>query len=148
VDLSLRNRTLFTAFANKVFLIARINTNTLSPFNSQFKHTNPSYDWGWGVNVGYIFPQTANDINVDYWQLNSDHSDSVAGTNLTTTFVTFTDVTVNSNTVTNANAKGELDFNQVDLTFGQFINIGGNLQLHPKAGIEFAQVEGKLRLIP
>lgn len=112
-------------------------------FTSDVAQVELGYDWGWGVNAGYIFPNTGNDINASYYQFDTDNttgSITLAGsTPLITPFISVAD---GYNFAAPATAK--IDLNQVDLTVGQFINVGCRLQLHPNVGFRYAEIERKL----
>jgi hypothetical protein len=123
--------------------------------NVNLHNVNPGYDWGWGVNVGYIFPNTGNDVNLSYFNYRSDKtsSTSVAGFNFSGAgaganignFILPVGLTPsNFDAYQTATAKVDYDLDQVDLTAGQFINVGCRLTLHPFAGLRWAQLDRKL----
>jgi hypothetical protein len=104
---------------------------------------NPGFDFGWGANLGYVFPNTGNDVNLSYWHLNTSDSSttntSVDGALNSKSFPvggTFSNLPF---TTSFSNAKFRL--NQVDLTAGQYINIDSHLELHPFAGLRYADVK-------
>lgn len=123
--------------------------------NSNYAKIDPSYDWGWGVNAGYIFPGTANDVNVSYFNLDTDDTDSVAfpGVSLGTAG---TGAAVSPFILQNPNfalaptlaghvhSKAEYDINQVDVTAGQYIDVGCRLILHPMVGMRWAELDRKI----
>lgn len=94
---------------------------------STFSHVNtidPGYTWGWGANIGYIFPNTGNDVNLSYFQIEPDDSGSAADS--------FVDGGIPIQDAIRATS--EFDIKQVDLTLGQYIDVGCRLRLHPIAG--------------
>lgn len=121
---------------------ASVNTGTTTPFSSDLRSVDPSNSWGWGVNVGYIFPNTGNDVNLSYFHLSTSDTDS-AGVASTVGYISSNgaDFSELSHTITGAASKAEYDLNQVDLTAGQFINVGCRLILHPNAGLRWAQLQ-------
>lgn len=138
---------------------ANVNNNSVSGATSFFNNVNlhnvePGYDWGWGVNVGYIFPNTGNDVNLSYFRFDSKDtaSTSVAGFNglppssgSAGNFILPVGLTpANGDSYQNANARVDYDLDQVDLTAGQYINVGCRLTLHPFAGLRWAQLDRKL----
>lgn len=127
---------------------ASVNFGTSSTFFSELKEVEPGYDWGWGVNVGYIFPNTGNDINLSYFQLDTDDTDHIAVVTDTPVFgfilPIFNEVTNFTGSFFFAAAKAEYDIHQVDLTAGQYIDIGCRLIAHPYAGLRWAQVDRDL----
>jgi len=123
---------------------ASLNTNTVSSnnsgtFNNAIKDVGPGYDWGWGINAGFTFPNTGNDINLNYLEFNSSahsfvqESDGVTPTNIT--------ILGDPYVASSGEAKAEYDLNQVDLTAGQYINVGCRLILHPNVGLRWAEVD-------
>lgn len=123
---------------------AVVNTGTSPSFNLHQKKIDPGYDWGWGVNVGYIFPNTGNDVNLSYFQLQTDDSDSVTGTQLNIINPQMSSALQIFGEWTSARAKAEYDIDQVDLTAGQFINIGCRLIVHPFTGLRWAQLDREI----
>lgn len=122
---------------------------TTAAFNSQVKNVEPGYDWGWGVNVGYIFPNTGNDVNLSYFNLDTSDTANVSGVQglfeaNPVGVVTGPVLSGELETPNQAAAKAEYDLNQVDLTVGQYINVGCRLIMHPNVGLRWAQVERTL----
>lgn len=111
-----------------------------------------SFDWGWGANIGYVFPQTSNDINLSYFHYSSDDNQSISGSDLTPSAFPITlsggispfDILASAFLVTGAHSREEHDLNQVDLAAGQTINVGCGLIFHPIIGLRYADVEHKL----
>lgn len=129
---------------------ASVNFGTSSTFFSELKEVKPEYDWGWGVNVGYIFPNTGNDVNLSYLNLDSDDTSHIAVSTTSPLFAFVTPVISQitalgfSGTFFAAAAKAEYDIDQVDLTAGQYIDIGCRLIAHPYAGLRWARVDRDL----
>lgn len=123
---------------------AVVNSGTTSPFASSVKNVDPGYDWGWGINVGYIFPNTGNDVNLSYFSFSTDDTSSDFVSQAIANIDPFN---VDDNELENPNyatAKAEYDLDQVDLTAGQYIDVGCRLILHPNVGLRWAQLERKL----
>ncbi len=122
---------------------ASINAGLLNTFSSRLQTVEPGFDWGLGLNAGYIFPNTGNDINASYFYLDTDKQKNV---------FTFVPNFITSNnffqSITNdfiyAQAENDYRINQVDLTAGQFINVGCRLRLHPNVGVRYAEVQREL----
>lgn len=125
--------------------LASIDThpaNSNSSFFSNLLKIEPSYSWGWGANIGYIFANTGNDINLTYFNLNTGKETETIAT------LSPNDIEpVNLNPgqlkdiFDQVNADNDYQINQVDLTLGQSINVGCRLNLHPKAGLRYAHIE-------
>jgi hypothetical protein len=116
-------------------------------------NVDPGYDWGWGVNAGYIFPNTGNDVNLSYFHFDSTENASTSvtgfngslGQNTNGNFILPVGFVVsNGNSYQNVTATAKYELDQVDLTAGQYINVGCRLSLHPIAGVRWAQVDRKL----
>jgi hypothetical protein len=119
------------------------------PFASYAKFINPGYSWGWGANIGYIFPHTGNDINLVYSHLGTSDSASSttafpANLSLNPSFGRFTFPFFVSPIADFVSAKAEYTLNQVDLTVGQYINVGCRLRLHPNVGLRWASIDRDL----
>jgi hypothetical protein len=122
--------------------------NFSSPFASSIKSVDPEYSWGWGANIGYIFPQTANDINISYSHLNASNTNNVA-TSFPANFSLITPIVqgfVLTPLADFVSAKAEYSLNQVDLTLGQLINVGCRLRLHPNVGLRWTSIDRDLYL--
>lgn len=117
---------------------AVVTTGTAPNFHSDLKSVDSGYDWGWGINVGYIFPNTGNDINFSYVNYFGEDSNFVTGTNLN---IINPNISLTGNVSNYANAKSEYDIDQVDVFGGQYINVGCRLILHPTLGMRWAQLE-------
>jgi hypothetical protein len=119
-------------------------------FFSEIRHVDPEYDWGWGVNVGYEFPGTGNDINASYLHFDNDESDTISAVvpNSVTSdlFPIFFVSAIPSGMDSDAILRGKVDydFDRVDLTVGQYIDVGCRLKLHPNVGVQYADIDRKL----
>lgn len=105
---------------------------------------DPSYDWGFYAQVGYLFPCTGNDLTLGYTYLRSDESDSVdAGT-----FVTGVGPVVGlfpfGGTFGAAAAKAQFDLNVVDLEGGQRFTTGA-YDMRMFAGVRYANIDHTLK---
>lgn len=110
---------------------------------STVQHVGSSYDWGWGANIGFIIPHTGNDIELKYWQLDSDSTNSLQ-TGLTEIFpIQFFDFVEYDQ----AHAKVDNDIWQLNLNAGQWINIGCRARLHPQVGVQYTNLDRKTTLL-
>lgn len=117
-----------------------VDSGTTSSFFSSLGSIDPSYDWAWGLNIGYIFPNTGNDINLSY--LHFSTRDTRTNYPVVGVFTDPINIFDDGNEVPQfAAARAKYDLNQVDLTAGQYIDVGCRLILHPNAGLRWAQVE-------
>jgi hypothetical protein len=117
-------------------------------FSSKFYGVDPSYQWGWGANIGYVFPQTGNDINLSYSHLGTSDSHTLAPSELAalggTTLIG--PLIILTNTYFAAAPTAQYNLNQVDLTAGQLIDVGCRLRLHPNMGMRWASIDHKLNM--
>jgi hypothetical protein len=143
------------AFTDGDLDYAVINTGTTSPFFSRFADVDPGYDWGWGINAGYIFPGTPYDVNVNYIHWSSSDNDhtiiplaiapAVQTVFITNPFNLNGLTTFNDSPITLTNARAEYTLNQVDLTAGEYVFLGCRTIMHPFMGLRWADLERKLR---
>ncbi len=112
---------------------------------------SPNYDWGFMFGVGYVFPNTANDVKVDWLYFHNDYSNStgVLGVSgVTTEVVNFPLETTGllSGQAFDVSGKVDYDFDAVDLTFGQYVNIGPRLQTRMFAGLRYMRLNDDLTI--
>lgn len=124
-----------------------IRPTSSNSFSSSVLAVDPGYDFGAGANADYIFPGTANDFNVDFFYVNTDDTDTFHSTQGSAALIPFPyrdGLVTNGGTFDNATSKGDLNFGQIDIGFGQYIAVGCRTMLHPKAGIHLAQIDESL----
>lgn len=108
---------------------------------------NPKYTWGFLLGLGYVFPGTANDVRINWQHLHdngdSDDSSFVGPIDLV---IPMGDDGFELGDDQTATAEGEVvyDFDAVDLTFGQYINIGPRLQTRLFTGLRWARLTNEL----
>lgn len=94
-------------------------------------NVEPDYAFGFDASLGYIFPETANAVELYYRTVSSDGSDSaenVAG----------------SGSDLDADGTINYDLNAFDLMFSQFMDIGRYMQMRFSGGIAYAELDQKL----
>lgn len=128
---------------------ASINTGTGTAFSSSLQNVQPGYDWGWGANIGYIFPNTGNDINLSYLQFSTTQSTvSNNGSPGPALAASITPIDIQDglllNSITHVSSGVEYNLNQVDLTAGQYIDVGCRLILHPNVGVRWSDLQRQL----
>jgi hypothetical protein len=142
-----------TADGDLTFATLVRNPNVLPPFLPRLVRENPSMGWGFGVDLGFIFKNTGNDINLSFHHFNTnDRKRIFTNPNDPQAFVLnsfiFPLITfgpdLNQANFFLVNNKSEFDLNRVDLTLGQYINVGCRLRLHPFIGASYAQLERDL----
>lgn len=108
------------------------------------------YDWGYQIGVGYVIPNSSNDVRVDWQHLdaNSDENRVVNAEDLTNVFLSIpliVDSGVGSDGAQiNTSAQMENHFDVIDLTFGQFINVGPRLHTRLFTGLRYMRLQNEL----
>ena len=102
----------------------------------------PGHKFGFHIGLGYVFPNSGNDLQVGWTHLNASASNSV----MTKGYDTFGPVEYSS-LFTNfsddtGSAEGSVRFkyNAGDLDVGQYVNIGTRLNLRMFAGLRYASI--------
>lgn len=109
-------------------------TNTNSFFLNE-----PKFKMGFGVNVGFIFPNTGNDVSLSYNRYRNT-AESNAVWNNTSTTISVDGKKTERYTPEYAATQMKIKQDQLDLLIGQYINVGSNLQMHLKGGLSYAKL--------
>lgn len=119
-------------------------------FASSLHRSNVSYDWQYGFNLGYIFSDTANDVGLNYFYVNTDASHH-EGTLQHPFFITIPNLQFNTdffqNGINHVDTDNQYRLNVLDLIAGQYIDVGCRLRLHPTAGVRYIDLERNLNSI-
>ncbi len=119
-------------------------------------NVDPSYDWGFYAQVGYLFPCTGNDLTVGYTYLRSDETDSSVapppanGTVGNPAIIAlplgglFTTDPLFPELFLTAQGKAKFDLNAVDLEGGQRFT-SGTYDLRMFAGLRYASIDHSLQ---
>jgi hypothetical protein len=128
-------------------LVAGLNGATVNVLSNSYAKVDPGYDWGWGINGGYLFPGTANDVYASYFYLNTSDTNSSQFAPIPGV-ITFTIQNANQDLAPTAisfsGGKAEYNINQVEVDAGQYMDVGCRLVLHPSVGLRWAQVDRTL----
>ncbi|HVV67865.1 MAG TPA: Lpg1974 family pore-forming outer membrane protein [Gammaproteobacteria bacterium] len=116
--------------------------------NRSVQNVNPSYDFGFRVGLGYIFPDSGNDVQLS-WTHFQDTNTNSTGIGDNEVLVTGAGVPlINPNIFgdeifgdASANTSLKNQFDAVDLTVGQYVNIGTRLQTRLFGGLRYAYVQ-------
>ena len=102
------------------------NLGIFPNLTNQIARINPNYDWGWGFNIGYAFPQTGNDIEADYFRFSTYDNNGFAGNFTPLNFTgPFDDVLPFVGFPFDlASATAQYDIHQADIVGGQYIDVG------------------------
>lgn len=131
--------------------INRGQTVPLTTVNDRVDYgVNPSYDWGFLLGVGYVFPGTSNDVKLDWMYYHNDFKSTeyLVGVGQTMVFIpggppAAVD-SLDGNEVLRATGKVDYRFDAVDLTFGQYLNFGSRLQTRLFAGLRYMRLDDDL----
>lgn len=125
-------------------------------FTSSVVSANPSYQFGFKAGIGYIFPNSGNDIQLAWTSYNQSFYDSYfttpgqslsngstfnASNNLgSTSYVGENSVFIDDQYL-NVGSNIETKYNAIDLDAGQYVNVGTRLQMRLFAGLRGAKIE-------
>lgn len=114
--------------------------------NGSVKSVDPDYDWGYRVNVGYMFPCTGNDVSLTYTNFKSSDKDAVTLTTGQVLFSTLTPFVFGADEFigTSSNAKTTFEVQAVDLDFGQHLSLGCNTRMRFTGGLRYARLDTQL----
>ena len=106
---------------------------TFPPTSVKYSTVDPSYKWWFGADVTYAFPGNGRDVTLAYEGLHGSTSDSSSTSTLFG----------NGNDLVDASAKTDTRYDAADLTFGQKLDVGSRVRLHPFAGLRYAYIDVK-----
>jgi hypothetical protein len=116
--------------------------------NNEIESVHPDYTWGFLLGIGYIFPNTANDVRVNWMHLHDDGNDDDSSFSALGSVITpisgLPSTALDTGDVATAEGEAVYDFDAVDLTFGQYINIGRRLQTRLFTGLRWARLNNEL----
>jgi hypothetical protein len=109
-----------------------------------FQDVNQGYHWWFGADITYAFPGNGRDVTLAYEALRGDNTNNVTANNNTlypvaySLYFPYYDVNVDT-------AKGEskTSYDAGDLVFGQKLNVGERIALHPFIGLRYAHIDMK-----
>jgi hypothetical protein len=135
--------------SNKAFTYAD-TTNFDSSGNvvtSDTKHNavNEGYDWWFGADVTYAFPGNGRDVTLAYEGLHGTDTDHSSYPTLPTSTNNGSGMTSSFSNLPYLTAEGETDTNYDagDLVFGQKLDVGSRIRLHPFVGVRYAYINTK-----
>jgi hypothetical protein len=108
--------------------------------NPQTEAVEAGRPLNYGVDLGYIFQGTGNDFNLSYTHVSTNNFAQVTGPNQSNIPMNFMISLPDIKGFSIARPTLHYDINIVDLTAGQFINVGSRLSLHPLVGLRYASV--------
>jgi hypothetical protein len=102
-------------------------------------YLKPNYDFGFRVGLGYVFPNSGNDVQLNWTHFHHSTDASVVTPDLTQV----SGISIDPN---NSTQNGSVDFryDAVDLDVGQYISIGTRLQTRLFFGVRGAELRKEL----
>jgi hypothetical protein len=112
---------------------ANIDGNQVN-FGSSHQTIDQGYHWWFGADITYAFPGNGRDMTLAYEGLHGNDTDSTSANDslVTSTFSGLPYV--------NAEGKTETSYDAGDLTFGQKLDVGSRIRLHPFMGLRYARI--------
>ena len=125
--------------------------SSTGPNVSSIATLKPDTSFGLGTAIGYVFPNSANDVLLKWTTFDHTDTDTVSLSSLeaetsigSTGAVTGAVIEDLLSPTDKEVASTRSRLNAIDLNAGQYISLGKQLQLHPTAGLRFARVESYL----
>lgn len=91
----------------------------------------PDYNFGFGVGLGYVFPESGNDVQAHWQHYNQSTTDTSSNS--------FS--TVDYGTLGNGSSDTTFKFDTIDLDVGQYLSIGTRLQTRLFAGLRYVNLQ-------
>lgn len=107
-------------------------------YPDNFQDVKPGYHGWFGADITYAFPGNGRDVTLAYEGLNGADSDHAAASETTEMYSTAYQDSVNL-----ATGRSKTIYNAGDLVFGQNLNVGERVSLHPFAGVRYAYIDVK-----
>jgi hypothetical protein len=115
--------------------------DTSVPGSSKSLKTDTHYDWGWGADIRYHFPNSSSDILFSFTKLNSSENAAVFAPNAI--MGTGVYASLNPLTYDSANTRVLTDYNAFTVDFGQKIAVNDYFSLHPFIGAYYSRINYK-----
>lgn len=136
---------------NLTYVSAQQLNNSGILISEDTESIEPDYGWGFLLGLGYIIPNSANDIQLNWMHFNDNDEDSE---NYVTPVSGSTNIIrIPGNQIlrlrgvgdfANVSANAKYKFDAVDLDFGRYINITNRLQTRLFAGLRYARIDNDL----
>lgn len=135
-----------TDYANSLSSNASLtNPNAVGSIDQNTVDQN--YNWWFGADISYAFPGNGRDVMLAYEGMHSTDENSTTDNFLASPFRystnPFGSYNVDGGTFTGASGKIETNYDAGDLLFGQKLDVGSRIRLHPFAGIRYAHINIK-----
>jgi hypothetical protein len=132
---------LYLKTSNSDLDYASVQTGGSAIPNGPAAKVDPGYRWGFGVDVGFHFAGTGNDLLAHYERLRSSGSDSIFDQNdILTRFIH----PYYAGIYSEAHAKVKYSYDAADILLDQAVNIGYRLHTHLAAGVRCADLDSNM----
>jgi len=101
----------------------------------------PKYKWGFGIDAGFHFQGTGNDLSAHWEHLRTNDYNSVTGS---TVYARLLPAWLAGN-YTSADARVKYKYDAVDALLGQLVDVGHRLHTHLAVGIRYADLDSSIR---
>lgn len=111
---------------------------------------DPNYDLGFRVGLGYIFPDSGNDVQLSWTHFDQSSSDSntfgPGSISIDPTVISSANIEylLDSDDFATANSALDAKYDAVDLNVGQYLSLGTRLQTRLFAGLRYAELQNNL----
>jgi len=114
-------------------------------YTDNFQDVNQSYHWWFGTDISYAFPGNGRDVTLAYEGLRGDDTNNVAENTNNTLYPVAFSLYYGAAGIDFSTAKGksEITYDAGDLVFGQKLDVGERIRLHPFAGLRYAYIDVK-----
>jgi len=121
------------------YAIVDNNAASIMP-NGYAAKVDPSYKWGFGIDAGFHFAGTGNDLSAHYERLHTTDTNAVSGAKIWSRFIHPSIV----QSYIRANATVNYKYDAVDVLLGQLVDIGHRLHTHLAAGVRYADLNSNM----
>ena len=133
-------------YADTVNVIGASGSGTTpSVINGSDTHNSvdEGYDWWFGADVTYAFPGNGRDVTLAYEGLHGTDTDSTAAPGFGAAGGTIKGMVSDFTGLPYTNAEGKTDtqYDAGDLVFGQKLDVGSRVRLHPFVGVRYAHLD-------
>ena len=140
-----------TATANGPTTLGNLTTVDAA---AKVHNVDPEHDWGWQLDLAYLFAGNGRDVELSWKHLDTSDSDTanrpasafMSGPSLVTPIIASivsTNPPVFVNGWDTARGKSDYDYDHVDLVFGQKADFGQKVTLRAFGGLRYAQIDFK-----
>ena len=115
-------------------LVGSFNNPTQGSNDIQIKErtVDQNYHWWFGADISYAFPGNGRDVTLAYEGLHGTDSEATSSDAMRSTF--------SGLDYTGAKGESDTNYDAGDLVFGQKLDVGQRIRLHPFVGLRYAYI--------